>query len=207
MNSKTKIIAEIGVNHQGNINVAKKLISEASRAGCDYVKFQNFTADSLVTKMQKAKYQLKNTAGNKQYDMLKNLELSFKDLLVLKKFLKKKKIKFLCSGFDISDLVEIKKLKQNILKIPSGEIDNVDYLRYAGKHFQEVILSTGMATVSEINRAVKILLKSGLKKKKLTLLHCRSSYPTKLVDLNLNSIEYLKKFLVAKLVFLITLRV
>lgn len=202
MNSKTKIIAEIGVNHQGNINVAKKLISEASRAGCDYVKFQNFTADSLVTKnAKKAKYQLKNTTGNKQYDMLKNLELSFKDLLVLKKFSKKKKIKFLCSGFDISDLVEIKKLKQNILKIPSGEIDNVDYLRYAGKHFQEVILSTGMATVSEINRAVKILLKSGLKKKKLTLLHCRSSYPTKLVDLNLNSIEYLKKIFDCKVGF------
>ena len=189
-----KIIAEVGVNHQGNLTLAKKMIYEASKAGCDFVKFQVFTAKNLATKYaKKAQYQIDNTKGDGQYEMLRKLELNAAKLKILMKFANRSKINFLCSGFDIEDLKIIKKLKLKILKIPSGEIDNVNYLKFAGKNFQEIILSTGMANIDEINRAIKILCKSGLKKKKLTLLHCRSSYPTKLEDLNLKSMNYLKK--------------
>ena len=189
----TNIIAEVGVNHQGNIPIAKKMIYEASKAGCDFIKFQFFTANNLATKYaKKAKYQIANTKGNSQYKMLKNLEIKTKNFIILKKFANKNKIKFLCSGFDIEDLKEIKKLGLKILKIPSGEIDNVNYLRFAGRNFKEIILSTGMAKIEEIDKAIKILCKSGLKKKNLTLLHCRSSYPTELKDLNLKSIIYLR---------------
>tara|TARA_B100001175_G_C19482566_1_gene627954 strand:+ start:41 stop:1036 length:996 start_codon:yes stop_codon:yes gene_type:complete len=189
----THIIAEVGVNHQGSTNLAKKMIYEASKAGCDFIKFQFFKANNLATKYaKKAKYQTANTKGNSQYEMLKKLEIKSKNLRMLKKFANKNKIKFLCSGFDIEDLKEIKKIGIKILKIPSGEIDNVNYLRFAGSNFKEIILSTGMATVEEIDQAIKILCKSGLKKKNLTILHCRSSYPTELKDLNLNSIIYLR---------------
>lgn len=191
---KTLIIAEIGINHNGSINLAKKLIIEAKKAGADCVKFQTFNPDQLVTKWSPiADYQKRYDFKQSQYEMLKKLELKKKDFLELKKFCKNKKIEFISSGFSLEDIEYLKKIRVKRFKIPSGEITNYHYLKKIGSFNQETILSTGMSNIKEISDAVKILLGSGLNKKKLTLLHCISEYPTVLKKLNLRFIPKLKK--------------
>lgn len=199
MKNKTVIIAEAGVNHQGSIKLAKQMIKEAAKAECNFIKFQVFKADNLVTiKAKKANYQKKFSPNETQYTMLKKLEFDFKKLKELKRVSEKKKINFLCSGFDIEDLKVIKKLNLKILKIPSGEINNLPYLRYAGKNFNKIIISTGLSKLEEIKFAVKTLYKSGLAKKNLTILHCVSSYPAPQNETNLRSINYLKEIFKCK---------
>lgn len=190
MNKKVIIIAEAGVNHNGCIENAKKLIDIASDAGADYVKFQSFSADRLVSKVaEKAKYQKQNLGGldNTQYSMLKKLELSKKDHSVLISHCKIKKIKFLSTAFDIQGIDFLDTLNLDCYKIPSGEINNYPYLRQISKKNKPVIISTGMANMYEINSAIEILTKYGLSKDKITVLHCNTEYPTPMEDVNLKA--------------------
>lgn len=192
-NKKILIIAEAGVNHNGNLNYAKKLALNAKNAGADIIKFQTYNTSKLVTKDAKlAIYQKKNTNNvfSNQYNLLKKYELSKKKFINLKLFCDKIGIEFLSSPFDLESLDFLIKLKVKKIKIPSGEITNYQLLKEIKKSKKPVILSTGMSTVKEIQDAVEIL-----GKKKLTLLHCNSSYPTPFKDVNLKSIIYLgKKF-------------
>jgi len=209
---KIYIIAEIGVNHNGKLALAKKMILEAKKAGADAVKFQNFKASNLTTKnAKKAPYQLKNTKNAQtQQKMLKKLELKLKDYFFLKKFSKKNRIDFFTSVFDEESIDFLKnKLKQNLIKIPSGELNNVLITEKLNIKDYKIILSTGMANISEIAESlnsilkkkiyfvsknrVKILNHSFLNKirKKITLLHCVTDYPVDLKFANLNCIKTL----------------
>ena len=191
--NKTIIIAEAGVNHNGNINLAKKLIDVASKADADYAKFQTFDVDHLILKNTKtASYQKRNLKNNiSQYLMLKNYQLADSSHKELSKYSKKKKIKFLSTAFDEKSLKLLEKYKLDYIKIPSGEITNYPLLKQISKLKKKVLLSTGMATLDEIKQAIKALRK---KKKDITILHCTSDYPANLRDLNLNFIKKLKKF-------------
>lgn len=197
MKKKIIFIAEAGVNHNGNISIAKKLIDGAAYAGADYIKFQTFDADKLADPLApKANYQIKNLKNKKftsQHTMLKKLQLSNNDHYILKRYAKKKKINFLSSAFDLDSLKFIKKLKLDFIKIPSGEIDNIPYLEAVGKLNKKTILSTGMSNMSEIENAIEILKKSGLEKKKLTVLQCNSEYPTPLKDSNIRAMLTIKE--------------
>ncbi len=191
---KIIVIAEAGVNHNGSIVNAKKLIDKASEAGADIIKFQTFKADKIVTsKSPKAKYQLKKTnIKESQFEMLKKLELSENDHKILIKYSKKRKIEFLSSPFDIQSAKFLNVLKVKKIKIASGEIINYPLLKYIAQLNKFTILSTGMSTVSEIKNAIKVLLNNGLSKKNLNLLHCTTSYPTQYEDVNLNAILFMK---------------
>ena len=191
-NKNTIIIAEAGVNHNGSIRLAKKLVDIASKAKADYIKFQSFNVDNLVIKKTKtAAYQKKNLRSNiSQYDMLKNYQLSFQNHIEIINYTKKKKIKFLSTAFDDESLSQLVKFKLDFIKIPSGEITNYPLLKIISKLKQKVLLSTGMATLEEIKNALKVLNR---KKKDITILHCTSDYPANLNDLNLNFITNLKK--------------
>ena len=193
---KTKIIAEIGVNHNGKLNIAKKLIMKAAAAGAHYVKFQAFNPDSLVTPNARlAGYQFKNLNRQKitQRDMLLKYALSEKHIIQLNKYAKKMNISFLLSVFDIESLEIIKKLNFRFLKIPSGEITNYPLLKEISKMNIKIILSTGMSKIEEITEAIKILITLKIKKKDIILLQCNTDYPTHYSDINLNVIESLKK--------------
>ena len=192
---KTIIIAEAGVNHNGKINLALKLVDCAAKAKADYVKFQTYLSDQLVQKKLKlAKYQKKNIKKFKsQYQMLKKYELSVEDHKKIIKRCKLRKIKFLSSPFDLESVNLLKKLNLKILKIPSGEITNVPYLKKIAKLDKKIILSTGMSNTKEIKRAINILIKNGTKKKNLILLHCNTEYPANPKKLNLLSIKFLRK--------------
>jgi N,N'-diacetyllegionaminate synthase len=183
------IIAEAGVNHNGSIEIAKKLIDVASISGADAVKFQTFTAENLVTKrVQKAKYQkIVKEKKESQYEMLKKLELDLNTHKELIKYCKKKKIIFLSSPFDHESIDLLKDLGLNIFKIPSGEITNLPYLIHLGKLNKKLILSTGMSTINEINDALHILIKSGTNKNNITVLHANTEYPTPIEDVNLKA--------------------
>jgi len=191
---KTIIIAEVGINHNGNINIAKKLIIAAKKADADYVKFQTFKADNLVKKYtplldyQKEKRNLKS-----QYQLLKKLELSEYQHKIIINFCKKKKIRFLSTPFDIESCKLLKKLGLRIIKISSGEINNYPLLIEISKFAKRIILSTGMSDLSEINNAIKILTKFHLKNKDITVLHCTTSYPARYEDVNISAINFLKK--------------
>ncbi|MDC1053080.1 N-acetylneuraminate synthase [Candidatus Pelagibacter sp.] len=191
---KVLIIAEAGVNHNGSIKIAKKLISEASKAGADIIKFQTFKADTLTTYFApKAPYQKKNSKKKEnQHSMLKRLELKYEYHEKLKIFCKKKKIEFLSSGFDISDLIFLNSLNLKRFKIPSGEITNYLYLKKIASFKKEVILSTGMSNLKEIENAIKILKSKKLKKKQIKILHCCSDYPAEISDINLKAIKTIK---------------
>lgn len=188
---KTIIIAEAGVNHNGKIKIAKKLVDAAAVAKADYVKFQTYDADSLILKNAKtADYQKKNLGSNiSQYKMLKNYQLSEKNQIELKRYAEKKKIKFLSSIFDIKSLKFLKKLNLDFIKIPSGEITNYPLLKEISNLKTKIILSTGMANFNEIKAALKVLKN---KKKKITILHCSSDYPAELKNLNLAFLKKLK---------------
>ncbi|MDA9085929.1 N-acetylneuraminate synthase [Methylophilaceae bacterium] len=194
MKNRVKIIAEIGVNHNGDITLAKKLIDEAKKSGADCVKFQTFKADSLVTKTaKKAQYQnLNYDSDESQYMMLKRLELTpemHKEIIL---YCEEKNIEFLSSGFDIESIDFLSKLGQKIFKIPSGEITNFPYLRHLGTISKSVILSTGMSNLNEIKDAIQILESGGLERKHITVLHCTSEYPAPLNEVNLNAMNEIK---------------
>jgi N,N'-diacetyllegionaminate synthase len=183
------IIAEVGINHNGSIDLAKKLIDEASNAGADAVKFQTFKAKNLVIKnSEKANYQ-KNITNPKetQFNMLKKLELSKEMHLELIKYSKNKNIKFLSSAFDHDSIELLKDLGLKIFKIPSGEITNLPYLRHIGKLNKKIFLSTGMSNMDEVKNAVDILINSGTKKNNITVLHANTEYPTPIKDVNLRA--------------------
>ena len=194
MTNRVKIIAEIGVNHNGDMTLAKKLIDEAKKAGADYVKFQTFKADRLATKKaKKTVYQIKNSGdGESQKEMLARLELSHDMHKKIISHCKKQKIKFLSSAFDIESLDLLSKLGQTIFKIPSGEITNAPYLKHVGAIAKSIILSTGMSNLKEIKDAIKILESGGLSRKDITVLHCTSEYPAPLKEVNLNAMNEIK---------------
>ncbi len=185
----TLIIAEAGVNHNGDINLAYKLIEKAKEAGADIIKFQTFSAEKLVTKeAKKANYQIQKNDGNKnQLEMLTNLELSPEQHYSLMKCCSENSIEFLSTAFDIENIKFLSKLNLNRYKIPSGEITNVPYLREFGRFDTPVILSTGMATLGEIDSAIRILVESGLSKKQITVLHCTTEYPAPFEEINLSA--------------------
>ena len=185
----TVIIAEAGVNHNGDIEIAKKLVDAAVDAGADYVKFQTFKADKLATlDAKKAPYQLAKTSSNEsQHSMLKSLELTPDMHQTLKQYCDQSNIKFLSSAFDIESLKFLMKFEIPIIKVPSGEITNLPYLRYIGSLFKPVILSSGMATLGEVEGALDVLLKQGLNRKYITVLHCNTEYPTPMSDVNLKA--------------------
>lgn len=193
--NKVLIIAEAGVNHNGNIDLAFKLIDEACKAGADIIKFQTFKAENLVTKdAEMAKYQLENTQKKEsQFAMLKKLELQYEDYINLKNYAEKKAIKFLSTGFDLESLEFLKTLKMGIWKIPSGEITNRPYLEFVGKLNEVVILSSGMSTMEEVKAGIDVLCESGTKKENIIVLHCTTDYPTKFKDVNLNAMKSIEK--------------
>jgi len=189
------VIAEVGVNHNGSIDLAKKLIDAACSAGADAVKFQTFKAKNLVIKNSpKATYQKKFTNKKEtQFNMLKKLELNERMHLKLINYCKKKKIKFMSSPFDHESIDLLNNLGLDIFKIPSGEITNLPYLRHIGKLKKKVILSTGMSNIKEVKSALDILIKSGTSKKKITILHTNTEYPTPMRDVNLRAMVAMGK--------------
>lgn len=193
--NKTLIIAEAGVNHNGDIKLAEKLIDVAAEAGVDYVKFQTFKASKLVTKKAKrADYQNKNTNNNdSQFEMLKKLELSQEDHNYLIDYCHNKRVKFLSTGFDFESVDFLYDIGIRLAKVPSGEITNLPYLRKIAGLFPDVILSTGMADIQEVKDAVKALIKEGVDKNRLTILHCNTEYPTPMEDVNLKAMLHIQR--------------
>lgn len=186
---KTLIIAEAGVNHNGDLNVAKDMIKVASKAGANFIKFQSYNTEVMITRRaDKAGYQIDGNDEN-QYAMLKKYELSRDMHIELMSYCKESNIGFLSTGFDIESLNLLYELGQRLFKIPSGEITNLPYLRHLASFKCPIIMSTGMATLNEINDAVEVILKCGLLKNDLIILHCTSSYPTKMEDVNLRAMK------------------
>lgn len=183
------VIAEAGVNHNGDIEIAKKLIDVAAGAGADYVKFQTFTADSLVTvNADKASYQKINTRSNEsQYAMLKKLELTGDMHRSLMRHCMERGISFLSTGFDIPSVKFLVEMGVDFIKVPSGEITNLPYLQFVGSQGLPVLLSTGMSTLEEVGDAVDALFGAGLSRNQLMLLHCTSEYPAPFDAVNLNA--------------------
>jgi len=186
---KTFIIAEAGVNHNGSLEVAKKLIDAAVEAKVDAVKFQTFKTENLVCKNAiKAEYQEKTTSKNEsQFQMLKKLELDIETHKILMAYCKEKKIMFLSAAFDLESIDVLNNLGIEIFKIPSGEITNYPYLRKIGTLRKKVILSTGMSYIEEIRDAIKVLKENGTTD--IIVLHCNTEYPTPMEDVNLNAMK------------------
>lgn len=185
------MIAEAGVNHNGSLEMAKKLVDTAKLCGADIVKFQTAKLDSLVSKSaQMADYQKKNTGTNKsQKDMLRNLLLDFDDFLELADYCKEAGIQFLSTPFDIESIMFLNNL-QDIFKVPSGEITNYPYLAEIGQTKKKVILSTGMAYMEEIRAAINILNQNGTND--ITILHCTTEYPALVENVNLNAMKTIR---------------
>ena len=184
------IIAEAGVNHNGNLKQAKALIDEAANAGADLVKFQTFSADKIVSQEAKqAAYQQKNTGSDdtSQYQMLKKLELSESMHHELIAYCKEKKIGFFSTAFDPEGLDFLNQLGFAQFKVPSGEITNYPYLKRLAAIKKPVIMSTGMANLGEIETALQVLTSEGLDRKDITVLHCNTEYPTPMQDVNLKA--------------------
>ncbi len=192
---KTLIIAEAGVNHNGSLDTACQLVKSAARSGADYVKFQTFKADKVVTQSaQKARYQEEQTGdGGSQYAMLKQLELSDQDHDVLIDCCRRSGIGFLSTPFDEQSLDMLLDRGIDTIKIPSGEITNLPYLRHAGSKGVPIIISTGMATLEEVKGAIDVLTAMGTRLQDVTLLHCNTQYPTPVEDANLMAIRTLTK--------------
>jgi len=188
---KTMIIAEAGVNHNGDINMAKKLIDIAAEAGADLVKFQTFSADRLVThEAVKADYQLLATnSSESQHNMLRKLELTESMHHDLIAHCADQNIGFFSTGFDVESINLLVGLGQELFKIPSGEITNLPYLRYIGKLARTIILSTGMSNMDEIESAINVLEESGTHRSKITVLHCTTAYPAPMSDVNLRAMQ------------------
>jgi N,N'-diacetyllegionaminate synthase len=191
---QTLIIAEAGVNHNGEINLAKKLIEGAALAGADLVKFQTFSAEKIVTRnAPKAGYQLDfSNTSESQFEMLQKLELGKGVLEKLIQHAEKCGIKLFSTGFDAESVDMLVELGQEILKIPSGEITNLPLLQHIGKKNMRVILSTGMSDLNEVGNAIKILENAGTAREKITILHCTSSYPAPIEDINLMAMHSMR---------------
>lgn len=189
------IIAEAGVNHNGSIELAKALIDIAAHSGADAVKFQTFKADKLVSKTaQKASYQKETTdADESQYAMIKKLELDERAHHALIDHCKMKNILFLSTAFDHESIDLLNHLGMEIFKIPSGEITNLPYLRHIGSLKKEVILSTGMATLDEIDAALHVLTAAGTAKEKITILHATTEYPCPIEEVNLRAMHTIRE--------------
>ena len=194
--SKTLIIAEAGVNHNGSIKLAKKLVKKAKEAGVDYIKFQTFKASKLVTKAAKqAEYQQKNIGkeGDGQYQMLKKLELTPEEHEILIDYCKELGIKFFSTAFDFDSIEYLHSLNLGLWKIPSGEVTNYPFLKRIAAYNEPTILSTGMCDMEDVRDAVDALYKNGLSKENLILLHCNTEYPTPFEDVNLKAMDALRK--------------
>lgn len=192
----TLIIAEAGVNHNGSVDLAKRLIEQAAAAGADYIKFQTFTADKLVTKAAKqAAYQLRNTGGQEtgQYQMLKQLELTGQDHQTLMEHCHKAGIRFLSTAFDLDSIAFLHSLDLGLWKIPSGEVTDYPFLKRIAAYNERTLLSTGMCDLQDVRNAVGVLLGNGLSRENLVLLHCNTEYPTPFEDVNLRAMDALRK--------------
>lgn len=189
--NKVIVIAEAGVNHNGSLDNAIKLIDVAAKAGADFVKFQTFKAKNLVTKQaQKAIYQQENTIGSSsQLDMLSQLEIPADWYPKLIQRCKEKEIGFLSTGFDVESIDFLDQLGQKCYKVPSGEITHKSLLRRIAQKKKPVIISTGMATMEEIHAALKVFLDEGLTQNNITILHCTTAYPTPLSEVNLMAMK------------------
>ncbi len=193
--TKTLIIAEVGPNHNGSLRLAYKYIDVCKKIGADIVKFQTSVPHLHISKFaEMAKYQIRNcNYKSSQLKMAEKITLPLKDFIKLKKYCYKKKIGFLSTPFDFKSIELLNKIKLKCLKIPSGEITNLPYLRKIGKLNKKIIISTGMSNVKEIEKAIRVLIKSGTKKNKISILHCNTEYPTPFEDVNLNVIKSLRK--------------
>ena len=195
---KVIIIAEAGVNHNGDIESAKKLIDKAHDAKVDYIKFQSFKAKKLVSPdAKKADYQMQNTRDNDegQFQMLKNLELSEDQHEELISYCNKKGVKFFSTAFDSEGVKYLDSIGLELIKIPSGEITNFPYLRMVAKMKKPVIMSTGMSSLSEVEDALNTLIRFGLNKENITILHCNTEYPTAMEDVNLKAMNLIGRCL------------
>ncbi|HAU32285.1 MAG: N-acetylneuraminate synthase [Desulfotomaculum sp. 46_296] len=193
-NSRVFIIAEVGVNHNGSLDLAMQMVDLACKSGADAVKFQTFKAERIVTSFaERALYQQKNMPHKfeSQLEMIKKLELSFDDFRKLKEYCDRRRIAFLSSPFDLESVNFLDELNLDCFKIPSGEITNLPLLRRIGGKRKKVILSTGMSTLEEVGKAVQILNSSGAGE--ITLLHCTSNYPTPPEEVNLKAMLTLKQ--------------
>jgi N,N'-diacetyllegionaminate synthase len=193
--NKVLIIAEAGVNHNGDIEVAKEMIDLAVEVGVDIVKFQTFKAENLVTKdTGMASYQVENIGkADSQLAMLKKLELGYEQFKQLQDYCTGKGIRFFSTGFDIESLIFLKSLNMELWKVPSGEITNLPYLEFIGRCNEKVILSTGMSSLQEIEEAIAVLVNAGTEKKKIYVLHCNTDYPTRFEDVHLNAMNTIKQ--------------
>jgi N,N'-diacetyllegionaminate synthase len=189
MNKKVFIIAEAGVNHNGSMELARKLIDSAAIAGADAVKFQTFIAEKVISRFaEKADYQKASTGGDEsQLEMVKKLQLGFEDFIELQKYSTSKNILFLSTPFDLTSVDFLATLKLGIWKIPSGEITNLPYLNKIGSYKEKVILSTGMSSLGEVEQALLILMDAGTTRNNITVLHCNTEYPTPMQDVNLRA--------------------
>jgi len=191
MTHRTLVIAEAGVNHNGDLELAKRLVDAAAEAGADLVKFQTFSADRLATRSaQKADYQTQATDGKEsQHEMLRRLELDAEAHKVLIAHCAARNIGFFSTGFDIESVDLLVSLGQDRIKIPSGEITNLPYLRHIGRLGKAVLLSTGMATLGEVEAAIEVLEQAGTPRAGMTVLHCTSEYPTPMAEVNLRAMQ------------------
>jgi N,N'-diacetyllegionaminate synthase len=192
---RTCIIAEAGVNHNGDLDLACALIDSAVDIGADYIKFQMFTAKDLVTAASpKANYQLKNTAPEEsQYEMLERLELTQEMYGKLLTHAKERGIKIFSTAFDLKTIQYLDEVGQNLFKVPSGELTNLPYLRQIGGSKKPIILSTGMAKLGEIESALDVLVIAGAQRENITVLHCNTQYPTAMEDVNLRAMETIRQ--------------
>lgn len=192
MNEKVIIIAEAGVNHNGDIGLAKQLIDVAASCKVDYVKFQTWiTEENIDVSAPKAQYQIENDGEGSQYDMVKKLELSFNNFKELKLYCDLKGVKFLSTPDELKSLnFLVDDLDMAIIKIGSGEVNNIPFLRSVGQKQKDVILSTGMSSLAEVERAYDILMYSGALS--VALLHCTTSYPASFSSINLKAMDVLK---------------
>lgn len=192
----TLIIAEAGVNHNGSIDIAKQLVDKAADAGADIIKFQTFKSEKLVSKSaHQADYQKKNIgklSDDSQLNMLKKLELSEQDHIELMNYCQKKGIKFFSTAFDMDSIDFLHSLNLGLWKIPSGEITNYPYLKKIAQYHEPVILSTGMCEIEDINAAMDVLLKYGVKREQITILHCNTEYPTPFEDVNIRAMQEMR---------------
>ena len=196
MTKRTLIIAEAGVNHNGSIELAKRLVDKAVEAGVDYIKFQTFNASKLVTKAAKqAEYQQKNIGkkGDSQYQMLKKLEFTPSQYNELVEYCNLRGIKFFSTAFDFDSIDFLHSLNLGLWKIPSGEVTNYPFLKRVAAYNEKTILSTGMCEMSDVRAAVEALYKNGLSEENLILLHCNTEYPTPFEDVNLKAMDALRK--------------
>ena len=193
---KTLIIAEAGVNHNASLDIAYELVDQACNAKADIIKFQTFVPSEIVTRYGlKARYQTDLKYKNEsQLDMIKRISLPLKSFLLIQKYCMSKNIGFLTTSFGPLSTKFIAKLNMKFSKIPSGEITNLPYLEEIANMKKKIIMSTGMANIDEIKKALDVLYDKGVKKQNITLLHCTSEYPAPFENLNLNTLKTLKNF-------------